>query len=162
MDVYPELTVDELRVALGELEIKYNGDSQSAIDAKKVELGGLPPLLEEYFIKIGWFDEISNSGMGCHIDDLDSMYIMKKEEIIADFEECENEVDDYLIFGRESVSVDEFGIKVRDFDQANPIIYSLADFEETTSGKGLLFGTMTDLPNLAAYFSLVLESAKEA
>lgn len=160
--VYAEITIEKLKAELDRMEIKYQPNTEAEIEAARTRLGGLPKLIEEYYTQIGYFDEISQVGMGCHFDELSDIYIETAEEIKAEYEGCENEVDDYLVFGREAVSVDEFVIKVKDFGVANPKVYSHYDLEEVVTDQGLLCGPLTDIPNVASFFSLVLEGAEDA
>ena len=91
---FKAMSVDELKDFLMEKAIKFSPYSQEEIDKVKNKLGGMPRLLEEYYLKIGWFADIRKQGYGCHIDPLEDIYIMSAEEIQEDFEDVENETDE--------------------------------------------------------------------
>ena len=152
---YKSMSVNELKNILIEKEITFSPYSQEEINKIKMELGGMPKLLEEYYLNIGWFPDISDQGYGCHIDALEDIYIMTAKDIHDDYE-AENEVDDYLVFGREAVSVDEFAIKVKDFNNDDPELYIFGDstYEEAIE-NGLLFGTLEVEPYLSYMFSII-------
>lgn len=153
------MSVDELKDFLVGKGIKFAPNSQEEIDKAKEKLGGMPKLLEEYYLKIGWFPDISNQGCGCHIDTLEDIYIMSVDEIHEDYEGTENETDDYLIFGREAVSVDEFAVKVKDFCEDDPELYIFGDStSEAAEEQGLLFGKLEEEPYLSSMFNIIVTS----
>ena len=153
------MSVDELKNFLVEREIEFTPNSQEEIDKVKEKTGGMPKLLEEYYLKIGWFPDISNQGCGCHIDALEDIYVMSAEEIHEDYEGTENETDDYLIFGREAVSVDEFAVKVKDFGEDDPELYIFGDSTiEEAEEQGLLFGKLEEEPYLSSMFDIIISS----
>lgn len=156
---FKAMSVDELKDFLMEKAIKFSPYSQEEIDKAKNKLGGMPRLLEEYYLKIGWFADIRKQGYGCHIDPLEDIYIMSAEEIQEDFEDVENETDDYLVFGREAVSVDEFAVKVKDFGENDPELYIFGDStSEEAMEQGLLFGKLEEEPNLSSMFNIIVTS----
>ena len=156
---FKAMSVDELKDFLMEKAIKFSPYSQEEIDKVKNKLGGMPRLLEEYYLKIGWFANIRKQGYGCHIDPLEDIYIMSAEEIQEDFEDVENETDDYLVFGREAVSVDEFAVKVKDFGENDPELYIFGDStSEEAMEQGLLFGKLEEEPNLSSMFNIIVTS----
>lgn len=152
------MSVDELKGFLIENGIEFSPYSQEQINETKEKLGGMPKLLEEYYLKIGWFSDISDQGCGCHIDALEDIYIMSAEEIQEDYE-AENETNDYLVFGREAVSVDEFAVRTADFSFDDPELYIFGDstFEEACE-EGMLFGKLDEEPNLSSMFNIIVMS----
>ncbi|MGY3777099.1 hypothetical protein [Isobaculum melis] len=152
-----EVTVNELKAFLISQEIAFSPYFQAEVDQKKEELGGLPRLLEEYYLKIGWFDDISASGMGCYIYPLEELQIKTAQELVA-ARHC-NEVDDYLSFGGEAISVDLFAIKMKDINQDNASVYGYG--ESYQSAEGLAYMVAYDAPTLSHYFDLVQQSLLE-
>lgn len=151
------ITLQDLKNKLIELEIELSPFSKEKVNQRKAELGGMPKQLEDYFLTIGWFDEISDSGMGCHMDDLDDLKIETSDQIKKGWKvvpESANEKDDYLLIGRESVSVCEFFIKVKDFDMADPTVY--------TNMEGYPYQIDEDCDTLSKFFDLIALSAEEA
>ena len=57
-DFGKEMSVDELKNHLINHEIQFKPYTQEEINKKKEEFGGMPELLEEYYLKIGWFNDI--------------------------------------------------------------------------------------------------------
>lgn len=159
-------TIDELKSVLDELEYEYSPNTPEQIAAAKERLGlsSIPAVLEEYFLKIGWFNEICDAGTGVHFMELDDLYILTAEKLKADRPgQRENETDDYLIFGTESMSVDTFAVKVSELDLPDLPIYIWGDSTHHVAvEKGLMFDRVETLPYMSDFIELVALSAEEA
>ena len=161
---FKEITVDELKNYLIEKKISFKPYTQEQIDAKKSELGGMPKLLEEYFLKIGWFKDIESSGMGNYIWRLEQLRIMTPQEYFEDAMEGDesyplNETSNFLEFGGEAVSVDTFAIKETDYDIPNPPLYGWGDSYEHLAEEGYYYCVdEKELPTVKNYFSVIIAS----
>ena len=125
---FEEISVDELRDYLIEKKVEFIPYTQEQIDLKKAELGVMPEILEEYYLKIGWFDDVEMAGMGNYIWPLEQLNILTPEDYFnyvleGDESYVLKETSNFLQFGGEAVSVDTFAVKETDCDLPNPPLY---------------------------------------
>ena len=161
---FEEMSVDELRDYLIKKKVEFTPYTQEQIDSKKTELGGMPAILEEYYLKIGWFDNIEMSGMGNYIWPLEQLRVMTPEDYFNEVLEGDdsyvlNETDSFLEFGGEAVSVDTFAVKVTDYDLPNPPLYGWGDSYEHMAEEGYYYCIdLEELPAVKNYFSVIKAS----
>lgn len=161
---FKEISLDELKDYLIEKKVEFEPYTQEQIDLKKTELGGMPKILEEYYLKIGWFDNIEMAGMGNYIWQLERLRILTPEEYFNDVLEGDdsyvlNETNNFLEFGGEAVSVDTFAIKETDYDLPNPPLYGWGDSYEYLAEEGYYYCIdLEELPTVKNYFSLIKTS----
>ena len=174
---YNFLDIDTLLEIFNDSGISYYPYSAEAVEAKEKAVGAIPKLLKEYFLKIGRIKKIDDEeddddeysydlledSAGCYIKELEDISILTDKELKENYGDgAENEEDDYLVFGFEMISREEFAIKLKDINEENPDIFSSEEVGGMIKETGKVFGILKDTRTLKEFFSLMALSAYEA